>query len=382
MQTKQPPLSRRLAIEVLTHGAQSRRQLAKKLGVSAATLTRIVKPLLDSGVLVEEQAVRTPGRGRSWRPLDVVAEDHRFVGVKLTSQSIYAVVTNLRAEIVDSDVVSLPSSEVAEVVQAVVATVNRLSSRTERAVSAVGVTVGGKVSSGETVDSPFLHWHEVPFRALLARALEVPLFLANDVEGLTKAQQWFGLGRHWSNFALITVGAGVGYGLVINDGLVPTLVNPFSHFPIDARGPLCPAGHRGCMTAYATSHAMTSAVSLAHGREVSYDELLRLAEGGDPVATRVVNEAAEALGRATAAVTSLTGVDRIILSGEGVRLAELGREALHLGRTAYTADDGALEPVIRAMGFLEWARGAAVIAIQEVFPQPTPSVSVTPPRGH
>lgn len=369
MQTEQPPLSRRLAIEVLTRGAQSRRQLAKELGVSAATLTRIVKPLLESGVLIEEEAVRTPGRGRSSRPLDVVADDHRFVGVKLTSESIYAVVTDLRAEIVDSDVVSVPSFEVAEVVQVVAATVNRLRSRTERAVSAVGVTVGGKVSNGETVvDSPFLHWHEVPFRALLTGALEVPLFLANDVVGLTKAQQWFGPGRHWSSFALITVGAGVGYGLVINDQVVPTLVNPFSHFPIDPRGPLCPAGHRGCMTAYTTSPAMTAAVSLAHGREVTYDELLRLAEGGEPVATRVVDEAAEALGRATAAVTSLTGVDRIILTGEGVRLAELGREALHVGRTAYTAADGTLEPVIRPMGFLEWARGAAVTAIQEVFP--------------
>jgi predicted NBD/HSP70 family sugar kinase len=365
-----PPLSRRVAVEVLVHGARSRAQLAKRLGLSPATLTRIVKPLLERGVLVEEQAIRTPGRGRSSLPLDVVADEYRFVGVKLTTESIYGVVTDLRAEILDSETVPEPSLEVADVVAAVVGLVDRLRERGGRSLDAVGVTVGGIVDKGETVaDSPFLHWHEVPFRTLLARELDVPVFLANDVAGLTKAQQWFGHGRHWSNFALITVGAGVGYGLVINDEVVPTQVSPFSHFPIDPHGPLCPAGHRGCMTAYVTSKAMASAVSLAHGREVTYDQLLQLGELGDPVATRVIDEAAAALGRATAAVTSLTGVDRIILSGEGVRLAELGRAALHASRTAYTTGAGMVEPVIRPMGFLEWARGAAVIAVQEVFPR-------------
>lgn len=369
MQTELPALSRRVAVEILVHGAQSRARLAKKLEVSPATLTRIVKPLLESGLLIEAEAIRSPGRGRSSLPLDVVADDYRFVGVKLTTESIYAVVTDLRAQILDSDSLPVPSFEVADVVQAVVAVVARLRSRSEQAVNALGVTVGGIVDNGETVaESPFLHWHDVPFRTLLARALDVPVFLANDVVGLTKAQQWFGHGRHWPNFALITVGAGVGYGLVINEEVVTTRVTPFSHFPIDAHGPLCPAGHRGCMTAYVTSPAMTAAVSLAHGRQVLYEELLQLAEVGDPPATRVVHEAAAALGRASAAVTSLTGVERIILSGEGVRLAELGREALHAGRTAYGSGRGGLEPVIRPMGFLEWARGAAVIAVQSVFP--------------
>jgi hypothetical protein len=83
----------------------------------------------------------------------------------------------------------------------------------------------------------------------------------------------------------------------------------------------------------------------------------------------VVREAARALGRAATAITSLTGVERIILTGEGVRLAEVARDALHAARLEYGAEHTiALEPVIRPMEFTEWARGAAVIAIQEVFP--------------
>lgn len=370
MPTDLPSLSRKIAIEVLVHGAQSRAQLAKKMGLSPATVTRIVKPLVEMGVLVESDAIRTPGRGRSSLPLDVVADDYRFVGVKLTADSIYGVVTDLRAEVLDSETAPMPSFDVADVLRAVVALVQRLGARAGRAVHGVGVTVGGVVEKGETVaDSPFLHWHEVSFRSLLANEIDVPLFLANDVVGLTRAQQWFGHGRAWPHFALLTIGAGIGYGLVIDEEVVPTLVSPFSHFPIDPHGPLCPVGHRGCMTAYATSAAISAAVSFGRREEVSYDEVLQLAEDGDPVAMRVIEEAAYALGRATAAVTSLTGVERIVLSGEGIAIAQLAASALRTGRHAYDGGrTSALEPVIRPMDFHEWARGAAVIAIQEVFP--------------
>src|SRR5919205_2354710 len=155
---------------------------------------------------------------------------------------------------------------------------------------AVGGTVGGRVDGGEMVaDSPFLEWHDVPFRTLLGERVDAPLFLANDVVGLTMAQQWFGYGRTFADFALLTVGAGVGYGLVIDHRVVPTDVNPVSHLPVDPHGPLCRHGHRGCMSAYVTSGAMCAAAATALGRDVTYDELLELAERGEPAPARVVS---------------------------------------------------------------------------------------------
>jgi predicted NBD/HSP70 family sugar kinase len=366
------PAARTVAVDVLVSGAQSRSQLAKKMGLSPATLTRIVRPLLDTGVLVESGAVRTPGRGRSSLPLDVVADDYRFIGVKLTTDSIYAVVTDLRAQILAVETVAEPSLEVPEVVGAVAGVVARLSARAGRPVDAVGVTVGGRVDNGEMVaDSPYLHWHDVPFRMLLAREVRAPLYLANDVVGLTMAQQWFGYGRTHADFALLTIGAGVGvgYGLVIDHQVVPTLASPVSHLPVDPYGPVCARGHRGCLTAYVTSEAMTAYVAQAHGRRLTYDEVLALARGGDPAALRVVREAAHALGRTVAAITAFTGVERIIVSGEGVGLADVAPDGLRDGRLDHTAGGSAgLEPIIDRMDFTEWARGAAVVAIQSQFP--------------
>ena len=364
------PTAHEIAIEVLVHGPQSRAQLARKLGVSAPSVTRLVKPLLDRGILVESDLVRSPGPGRSSVALDVVADREQFIGVKLTSDALYGVVTNARAEVLASRTSSAPSLAVADILTAASDLVGSLAAQATAPVRAVGVTVGGKVDGGEEVaNSPFLHWHDVPFRTLLGERIPYPLYLANDVVGLTKAQQWFGYGRTFPDFALLTVGAGVGYGLVVNDAVVPTQVSPVSHLPVDSGGPLCSRGHRGCLTSLVTSGAVAAAVATALERPVTFEEVLELAQVEHPVALRAVSDAAWAVGRAVSMITSLTGVDRVILSGEGVAIAEIGRTALRRGQLAFAGNaEKAPEPVIRHMDFHEWARGAAVIAIQASFP--------------
>jgi predicted NBD/HSP70 family sugar kinase len=362
-------LSRTVAVDILVHGPRSRLQLARSMGLSAATLTRLVKPLLEAGVLAETEPVRTPGRGRASMQLDVIAEQHRFIGVKLTTDSIYAVVTDLRARILDTSVQSIRSLEVPDVVAAVGEIVAGFRSRDGRPVDAVGVTVGGLVDAGEIVaDSPFMHWREVPLRALLAERLGLPVQLDNDVVGLTQAQHWFGVGRGHADFALLTMGAGIGYGLVLNNAMIRTEVTPVSHFPIDPYGPLCPLGHRGCMTSYLAAEAITSAVSVGLGRPVGYDEVLELAVAGDPVAGRVVEEAARALGQAAAGGWAPPRGPPSNMFGAGIHLAEIARPALDEGLGRYAGVRGpSTEVVIRSMGFLEWARGAATIAIQREF---------------
>ena len=362
--------SRAVAIEVLVHGAQSRARLSARMGLSPGSLTRLVKPLLAAGVLVESDAVRASQRGRYSLPLDVVADDYRFIGVKLTTETAYAVVTDLRAKVLGRAVRDLPSHDVRQVTATVESLIDELKALGHVEVDSVGVTVGGQVAKGAIVaDSPYLDWHDVPFRSVLEETLGVSVHLDNDVVGLTRAQHWFGSGKEHANFALLTVGAGIGYGLVINDEMVSTALGPISHFPVDSGGPPCSLGHRGCLSAMLTTAAITGAATLAHHRAVGYEEVLRLAEQKDPAAVRILHDAARALGRAAAAVTALTGVERIILSGEGVHLAEVAREALDEGLNEYQAGGPSHpDPVIHPVDFFEWARGAAVVAIQEEFP--------------
>lgn len=79
----------------------------------------------------------------------------------------------------------------------------------------------GKVSDDGTVlRAPFLQWRNVPLGRLVQERTGMPVAVENDVVALTVGEQWFGAGRGISSFAVLTIGAGVGYGLVIDDRVI------------------------------------------------------------------------------------------------------------------------------------------------------------------
>jgi predicted NBD/HSP70 family sugar kinase len=359
-----------VALEVLLRGPLSRSELARRLDLSQATLSRLTKPLVERGLLVESVARSDASAGRPAQPLDVDAASHSFVGVKLTGEAAHAVLVDLRGAILGSASIGLLSHEPGHVADRVAAVVAELKDTGSAPVAGVGVGLGGNAPDRSTVRrAPFLGWHDVPFGPLLAERTGLPCLVENDVAALTAAEHWFGGGRDVHTFAVVTVGAGVGYGLVVHDRMVTHQdmgIGLVGHYPLDHQGALCPDGHRGCASAMLTIPSLTSQAGMALGRTVTYDELMALAVAGDPVATRLVDDAARALGRLVAAVANLTMPDRIVLTGEGIALARVGTDALH---AAIAADrDPQASPIdllVQPGDFTQWARGAAVVALQE-----------------
>ncbi|MGW2101127.1 MarR family transcriptional regulator, partial [Streptomyces olivaceoviridis] len=96
------PAERSVAIEVLVHGPLSRTELARRLRLSQGSLTRLTKPLIESGLLVEAAEAGGSGesrQGRPSQPLDIVAESRSFLGFKITADRVYGVVTTLRSDV-------------------------------------------------------------------------------------------------------------------------------------------------------------------------------------------------------------------------------------------------------------------------------------------
>ncbi|MFC9744935.1 ROK family protein [Streptomyces niveus] len=363
-----------VALEVLRRGPLSRSELARRLDLSAGSLTRLAKPLLDSGLLVESGSTGHASRaGRPTRPLDVVADAHHFIGAKVTHEDAHAVLTTLRAEVVASARADLPGRDPASVVAVLRGLAAELGAELaprSRHITAAGVSLGGSVADHATVTAaPFLEWDDdVPLGALLSDALGVPTAVDNDLLALTRAEHWFGAARGRDRFAVLTVGAGIGYGLVTHDRVVDSPdagVGLLGHFPLDPLGPLCPRGHRGCATAMLSTASLCAAASVGLRRHVGYDECLDLAASGDPVAGPLVLASGRALGRLVAAVANLTLTTEIVLTGEGSRLAEVAGDALREG-LAYDRDPraSAVSLDVRPVDFGLWARGAAVTAIQ------------------
>jgi len=358
-----------LARLVLVRGPISRGDLARELKLSVASLTRLSKPLLDSGLLIEGELLADGTVGRPVRLLEVRSGCAHFVGVKVAGDLLQAVVTDVRATILAVDTLPLAETTVEGVVAGILGLTQALGTQAGVAVTGVGVSLGGQVTSDGVVHrAPFLGWKDVPIGALLAERLGLPVVVDNDVTALAAAEQWFGAGRDTRNFAVITVGAGVGYGLVIQDHVMRTPDTGLGlggHFPLDPGGPLCMDGHRGCSTAMLSIPSICAQISTALGRVVGYDEALALASDGNRVAVAVVAAAGRALGKLIAAVANLTMVDTVVLGGEGVALFATAEASVRAALTADRDPEAAeVKLVVASAEFTEWARGAAAVAIQ------------------
>ena len=360
---------RELTRTILVNGPMSRGQLAVRLGLSVASLSRLGKPLIDAGLLVEGPLVNDGTVGRPVRLLDIRQDSQRFIGAKITGDGIASVLTDMRAEQLASSEFRLSDRSLTGVVHGLADSVRTLTRSGQIEVSGIGISIGGHVDAAGTVlRAPFLDWRNVPLQQALEKELGLPVVIENDVVALTVAEQWFGVGRGVESFALITIGAGVGYGLVINNRVISvpdTGLGLGGHFPLDPAGPLCVAGHRGCSTALLSTQSICSQAASALGRPVEYEEVLNLAAEGQPAAAYIVNAAARGLGRMIAAVANLAMVNTVVLAGEGIGMLKLIDEPL---REAVAADRdpdaGPVDIRLESLGFNQWARGAAAVAIQ------------------
>lgn len=362
---------------VLTGGPLSRADVAVRTGLSAAAVTKAMKPLADAGYLVEvEEPAEDQGArrvGRPATPVRVHAERCYFAGVKVTNDELIGVVTDLQATVCAVRHRPLRSGAVEDVVTELAALVAELLDESDAyrdSFGGLGVSVGGDVDpeSGMVRYSPFLGWRQVPFVDLVAAATGLPVRLENDVRALTVAEQWFGSGVGAGSFAVVTVGTGIGCGLFVNERVVSGahgVAGEIGHLPVDKDGPLCHCGNRGCVEAIAGNSAILARIRETTGAEVAdLASAIELARN-DPAARQVFAVAGHAIGMALAAVANFLGPERIVISGEGLAAYDLFSEQIRttFAEHAFGAA-GDCDLIIRPLSFDDWARGAAAVAIQ------------------
>lgn len=360
-----------VAVEVLRHGPLPRSQLARRLGLSAGSLTRLSKPLIASGLVVEAASAADPDTRRPTRPLDIPTELHRFVGVDVTGDAVWGVLTDLRAQVLVREDAPLGGRSPGAVADAVARLVVSLAAGAGGlgAVDEVGVSLDGYVDTGGVVRrAGVLGWTSpVDLASSLQERLGRRVVVGNGMHAFTQTEHWFGEGRSTTSFAVLAVGTGVGYGLVMHDAVVETpdtARHLLGHHPLDPSGPRCPAGHRGCAASLLTLPALEAAAALALGRPATAPQLIALAASGDPAARLVVDDAARHLGSLVAAVANFTMVERVLLTGDAVGVATTGSAALVEGvRAARDPEASPVDLVVRGDDPSSWGRGAAGMAV-------------------
>lgn len=357
------------------NGRISRTDLAAELNLSPAAITSITAPFVEAGLVVEAEVGVSASVGRKPILLGINYDYAHTLGMKVMNHAVVASLTNLNAEVKLVHSVTLPDTRVETVVGAIRSASTALKESAglpAETIAGLGVSLPGVVDfdAGAVRHSELLGWDRVQLAELLQSELDMPTLVENDVNALAAAHAWFGHGREHGSFLVVTLGRGVGLGIVIGGHLY--------------RGPRGGAGELGhtratpirprLMSSETTSleallgdggligQARSLVPGFTHG--LGPDDLTTLASEGDRAARDLLSDAGACLGVALADLVNLFAPTLIILGGEGMRNAAFLLPEVRQALVNYVfgglGDE--LELVTDTWGDDAWARGAAGLA--------------------
>lgn len=376
-------LNRSLILNAIKRfGPISRADVARLLGLSPATLTSMTARMLAEGLIYEKMAGLSSG-GRPPVLLALNPQGGFAVGVKLTESTVIAALTDLEAN--TQAKASLPwdgktPQSACQNIRQVIAKLIKIADINRAQVIGLGIGLAGVVdaTTGIILESPFLPWKNLDLRRELESRLRIPVFVDNDVNTLTLAEKWFGAGVGIKDFLVVTIGRGVGMGIVVNGQLYQGKhggAGELGHVLVDENGPLCACGKKGCLEAFISDSALLQEAARQYTTEIApttIENLVRLAEMGDEPAKQIFAIAGKVLGKALAQLINIFDPELIILGGEGLRAGEIMLAPMRevVESQVLKAFVGGYRISEEAWGDDAWARGAASLVLRELFESP------------
>ncbi|MEX1071250.1 MAG: ROK family protein [Anaerolineales bacterium] len=347
--------------------------------MSGATISGITAELIDRKLVFEKET----GTSRGGRRPILLALDPKggyVIGLKLSEDHITGVLTDLKATVIASHTNGLKGRSVETVMDAVEDVVSALLTKSglkHKQLLGVGVGLAGIIDtdSRRLRHSPIFGWRNVPLSDLLQERLNVSVYLDNDVNTLTLAEQWFGVGQGVNNFLVVTIGRGVGLGMVINGQIYQGAhggAGELGHTVIDPMGPLCKCGKTGCLETYLADPALVSMGAASFKDVITVDDLLALAHEGQQAAIDVYSGAGDALAKGIANLINVLSPELIIISGEGVRAGDLLFKPMNNALKKYVMPGLSEDTQIQIDSWDDdaWARGAASLVLGELYVSP------------
>ncbi|MFI7679297.1 ROK family transcriptional regulator [Actinophytocola sp. NPDC049390] len=358
----------------------TRSEVARRLGLSATTMTRVVGQLLEYGCVTETRKVSRVGTGRPGTELSIEPTSYFVIGVHIGVGSVRLGVIDVLGETREQTDFEFDAQQdvhpvldrIAEAVPALLAKARLDHTR----LLGVGVAVPGPVDGGHRkLLLPInLPWREVGVADHLEQALGVPVVVDHNVRSMALAEARFGAGRKLGSVAFIYLRTGVGAGLVVAGQAFQGGVHgaiEVGHLRIVENGEKCICGGIGCLETVLSERALRHALTdlgLPAGTANPLETLLRATEH-DPAAAKHAELVTKHLATSLSFLTNLLNPELILLGGFlstapetfVTRLAEATREAVF--------------PVIRpavqlrrsSLGLDAGVNGAATVALDHLF---------------
>ncbi|MFJ6694692.1 ROK family protein [Streptomyces sp. NPDC091272] len=340
-------------------GSLTQAEIARSTGLSAATVSNIVRELKDGGTV---EVTPTSAGGRRARSVSLSGDAGVVIGVDFGHTHLRVAVGNLAHQVLAEE------SEPLDVDASAAQGFDRAEQLVKRLIEATGVSQDKVIGVGLGVPGPIdvesgrlgstailPGWQGINPSEELSARLGVPVYVDNDANLGALGELVWGAGRGVRDLAYIKVASGVGAGLVI-DGRVYRgpggTAGEIGHITLDESGPVCRCGNRGCLETFAAARYVLPLLMPGHGPDLTMERVVQLAREGDPGCRRVIADVGRHIGSGVANLCNLLNPSRVVLGGD---LADSGE--LVLGPIRDSVSRYAIPSAARQLSVLPGALG-------------------------
>jgi len=378
---------RRLVEAVQQAGALTQAEIARRSGLSPATVSNIVRELEAAGVLA---VTTTSANGRRARSVRLSRAAGVAVGVDFGHSHLRVAVGDLGHEVLAEEVVPLDVDSASdEGFDSAARLVTELLDRADvdrSQLRTVAMGVPGPLDATGVLGSTTIlpGWVGVHPAAALSERLGVNVLADNDANLGALGESVWGAARGRGDAAYVKVSTGVGAGLVIGGRIyhgVRGTAGELGHMTIDEHGQVCRCGNRGCLETFAAAPFLLQLLRHSHGPDLDFAGMLELAQAGDTGCRRVIADAGRHIGVAVANLCNLLNPGAVVVGGDLARVGELLLEPIRttVRRQAIPSAAEAVMIVGSQLGPRAELLGALALALSTATPLlPGTDHSVTP----
>ncbi|WP_218184916.1 ROK family protein [Paenibacillus sp. 1_12] len=298
----------------------SRVELVELTGLTSGTITNLTHDLIQLGILRENEAISgNVGRRRVMLGFD--PRFYRIIGLDIGRTSFEIIVMDLNGTIIESieremDGVQGPEAYF-QVITPLLSAVKQEIEAAGGQILGLGAGIPGPIhyESGTLLAPPnFPGWSDYPLKQVLEQKFGFVTLIEDDARTSAMAERWYGLGKNVQNLVLITMGIGIGGGVVTNGKIVRGtngLCGQVGHMTIVLDGKMCDCGNRGCWETVGSIPGILNRWSQGS----TLEELQAAIRQGEPDAIRCIEETLAYLEAALVNVQNLYDPELILLGG-------------------------------------------------------------------
>ena len=315
-----------------------RAEISRLTGLSIPTVMKITDDFEKVG-LISGIGKGVSSGGKPPELLQLIPNARFFIGVDLRGKEFQCSIINLRGEVQCHHSLPSPVARLSEassedattqtLIELVKQTIDRSGVDRNRIVGiGIGVPYPVDVSAGKVVSAKELSWENFDIVTPVTEAFGLPVILENTAKVVALGERWFGHGVDEQNFAVITIGSGVGCAIITDGDIYSGTSNmsgEFGHMVVDVDGPPCRCGNNGCLEAIASVKALElyAKTRILEGTESKLAELndwttkniCEIARRGDPLANEALDRMLYYIAIGVTNLVNLLDIHLILMTG-------------------------------------------------------------------